>query len=265
MELNDFNERYLNNLLDKLLKENKNVFLLGDFNADLMNVESNPSISNYFDIFASHLYVPHIIYPTRIAHNETQNTTTKTLIDNIFSNSINYSDGFSGNITFSISDHLAQFLIIPIDYTIHLHNYDKYKRDTKNLDKEKFILDLLEVDWKTTIKTENNDPNLSFIEFEKKLSSIIDSHMPIKKLTKKEINHQDKPWITLGIRNSIRRRDALYKTFIKAKNIDVKSDYHARYKELRNLIVTLCRNSKKTYFQNFFANNANNLRILGRV
>ena len=72
--------------------------------------------------------------------------------------------------------------------------------------------------------------------------------------------HQYKPWITLGIKNSIRRRDALYRKFIKAKDLNIKSDYHAKYKEVRNLIVTVCRNSKKAYYQNFFANNANNLR-----
>ena len=32
MDLNKFNDYYINNLLDKLSKENKTVFLLGDFN-----------------------------------------------------------------------------------------------------------------------------------------------------------------------------------------------------------------------------------------
>ena len=77
MDLNEFNEYYLDNLLEKLSTENKNTFLLGDFNVDLMNLETNKSISNYFDIFASHLYVPHIIYPTRIVDNEIHNFNSK--------------------------------------------------------------------------------------------------------------------------------------------------------------------------------------------
>ena len=116
MNLSDFNSNYLKNILDKLSIENKNVYLLGDFNVDLMNIENNPIISNYFDIFSSHCFIPHILYPTRVAHKISQDITTKTLIDNIFSNSINYAAGVSGNITFAISDHLAQFLIIPIDF-----------------------------------------------------------------------------------------------------------------------------------------------------
>ena len=171
-----------------------------------------------------------------------------------------YLEGISGNITLSISDHLAQFLIIPLDYQIHIQKHDKYRRDTANLNKEEFILDLLEIDWKKILKIENNDPNFSFNEFERKLNSIIDKHMPMKKLTKKEINHQHKPWITPGIKKSIKRRDALYKKFIKIKNPIIKGEYHAKYKELRNVIVNLCRNSKKAYHHDYFVRNANNLR-----
>jgi len=258
MDLNEFNDHFLNELLGNLSKENKRVFLMGDFNVDLLNIESNSSISKYFDILSSNLYIPHIIYPTRIVSNERMNS--KTLIDNIFSNSVNYLDGISGNLTFSISDHLAQFLIIPVDYKKNPQNLIKYKRDTKNFDRENFILDMLNVDWKKIIKTEDNDPNFSFNQFETKLNSIIDKYMPLKRLTKGEIKQQYKPWITFGIRNSIKRRDALSKKFIKAKNKEVKQDYHVKYKELRNRIVTLCRVSKKIYFQNFFTQNANNLK-----
>ena len=35
MNLNEFNDNYQNILLQKILKEKKNVFLLGDFNVDL--------------------------------------------------------------------------------------------------------------------------------------------------------------------------------------------------------------------------------------
>ena len=39
MDLNEFDYYYINNLLDKLSKENKTVFLLGDFNIDLLNYD----------------------------------------------------------------------------------------------------------------------------------------------------------------------------------------------------------------------------------
>ena len=37
MDISDFNKNYLNTLLDKLSKENKQVFLIGDFNNNLLN------------------------------------------------------------------------------------------------------------------------------------------------------------------------------------------------------------------------------------
>ena len=72
--------------------------------------------------------------------------------------------------------------------------------------------------------------------------------MPIKKLTKNEIKQQRKPWITNEIKMLIKRREKLCKKFIKAKNNDIKNTYYRQYKELRNRIVNLCKQSKKTYY-----------------
>ena len=37
MNINEFRDDYLNELLDKLSKENKTIFLLGNFNINLLN------------------------------------------------------------------------------------------------------------------------------------------------------------------------------------------------------------------------------------
>ena len=104
----------------------------------------------------------------------------KTLIDNIYSNSPNLKDGVSGNLTISLSDHLAQFLIIneqnckiPIKHNI-------YKRDTKNYDKANVIADLLEIEWPKVLDIEKNDPNSSFNNFETILNNVIDKYLPLK-------------------------------------------------------------------------------------
>ena len=84
MELDEFNNEYLTPFLERFEKESKRKFLLGDFNVDLLKIDDDPKSSSYFDTMTSNLFVPHIIHPTRIT------LTTKTLIDNIFSNSTNY-------------------------------------------------------------------------------------------------------------------------------------------------------------------------------
>ena len=38
MKINEFNDDYLNELLDKLFKENKTIFLLDDVNFKLLNL-----------------------------------------------------------------------------------------------------------------------------------------------------------------------------------------------------------------------------------
>ena len=104
MDLNGFNDYYINNLLDKLSKENKTVFVLGDFNIDLLNYGQRSLTNEFLDSFSSHMLLPHIVQPTRIRNN------SKTLIDNIYSNIIT-PNNISGNITAIISDHLPQFRI----------------------------------------------------------------------------------------------------------------------------------------------------------
>ena len=140
MDFSEFNEKYLGPLMERITNENKTIFLLGDFNIDLMKSETEMNTQNFFDMITSNLMVPHIIYPTRIS------STSKTLIDNIFSNSLNFSLGTSGNLTLSISDHLAQFLIIPENYDCLPKKHNIYKRDTKNFDRENFLLGILNID-----------------------------------------------------------------------------------------------------------------------
>ena len=92
MDLTDFNSNYLNSLLEKISKEQKSVFLLGDFNINLMNyIVYNPT-NGFLDSLTSKSFLPYILQPTRISSH------SKTLIDNIFTN-INLADSTSGNLT----------------------------------------------------------------------------------------------------------------------------------------------------------------------
>ena len=115
-----------------------------------------------------------IIYTTRITSN------SHTLIDNIFSNSLNFSDGISGNLTISISEHLAQFLLIPEQLPKIPKKQNRLKSNTKNFDHENFILDLLNIDWTDVININQNDANSSFNSFGTTINALIDQYMSIK-------------------------------------------------------------------------------------
>ena len=99
MELSEFNNHYLSNILDNLSEKNKTVVLLGGFNADLLKYDEDCNVSDFVNTLCSNL-LPHIACPTSVTVN------SQTLIDNIFSN--NYDSSFtSGNLVTALSDHHA--------------------------------------------------------------------------------------------------------------------------------------------------------------
>ena len=141
MNINEFNNDYLNELLDKLSKENKTIFLLGDFNINLLNYNIHPPTNEFLDSLSSHYFLPHILQPSRVT------TNSKTLIDNIFSN-MAVPNIISGNLTASISDHLPQFLVAPnIFFNASYPKSDNYERGWSRFDQEKFVLDYFSVEW----------------------------------------------------------------------------------------------------------------------
>ena len=97
---------HLNPLLEKLAKEQKTVFLLGDFNVDLLKHEQHKATNEFLHSLPSNLFLPYIIQPSRI------NSHSKCIIENIFSNFISQ-EIMLGNLTSTISENLPQFLIAP--------------------------------------------------------------------------------------------------------------------------------------------------------
>ena len=88
-----------NILLQKISKEKKNVFLLGDFNVDLLKYDKHAGTNEFVDSLSSYMYLPYILHPTRVTgHSET-------IIDHIFSNYVS-KEVVCGNLTSTISDHL---------------------------------------------------------------------------------------------------------------------------------------------------------------
>ena len=60
MDLNEFN-CYLHTLLEKLAKEQNTVFLLGDFNVDLLKYEQHKATNEFLDSLSSNMFLLYII------------------------------------------------------------------------------------------------------------------------------------------------------------------------------------------------------------
>ena len=192
MQQSEFIDEYLKPLSEKLISENKEVILFGDFNIDLLKCDSNKNVSDFLDIIYSTNLLANITSPTRLT------SRSQTLIDNIFSSVIN--DDIS-----PISDHHARFLIIP-NYTTQNSKKDIYKQNFKHFSSKKFITDLEKVNWDNILNVSEGNVNKSFQNFSNKITDILDKHVPITKLSLKEMESSNKRWCTKGTSKSINQK-----------------------------------------------------------
>ena len=95
----------------------------------------------FFNTLAFNSILPYILQPTRLT------SYSKILIDNIFFNTLS-SEMISGNLTYTTSDHLPQFLFAPNILSNPSYNKSNiYERDGSKFDKENFILDHFDKSW----------------------------------------------------------------------------------------------------------------------
>ena len=88
-----------------------------------------------------------------------------------------------------------------------------------------------------------------FSSFYNKFSTIVNKHAPMKQLSSRKRKVLSKPWITTGLKVSIRMKNKLYP-----------SGDEVRYKYYRNKISSLIRISKKNYYSDYFEANMPNIK-----
>ena len=249
VSVKDFNNGYLVPIIQKLNLENKQIMLVGDFNIDLLKINSNNDSNDFYNTLTSCLLTPFILQPTRLA--------SKTLIDNIFFNSLEY-QSYSGNLLIEISDHLMQFLVLEgFIKEKSVPKLNLYKRDFSSFNENEFNETILDLDWDDLIKLHNNDPNFSFNKFHNTITYYLDEFAPYKKITKKDYKLKFKPWISNEILNLIHERDKLFKLYVNEVDPVLKVLAHSNYKKNRNQATQLKRESKSSYFTKFFEDNFN--------
>ena len=99
-----------------------------------------------------------------------------------------------------------------------------------------------------------------FEEFFKIFNILLDKHAPFKKINKRKLKFKQKPWITSSIQNSIEIKNKFFKKYINTKDEALKHFFHEKYKTYRNLLSTLLKRSKQSYYENFFNRNINDIK-----
>ena len=196
--IDDFTD-YITKCLAKINKTNKECYLTGDFNIDLLKYDSHNKSAEFINSMTALSFLPTILQPSRITEH------SFTLIDNIFSNNFE-NESLSGNILLLLSDHFPQFLFIN-KHIPRIKKKDIFKRDMSKFENNAFIDDVSIQNWNAF---ENIDTNTKFDDFLWRLEGCVDRHAPIKKLSKKEMNKKEKPWITNKLLKLIKAKEKYF-------------------------------------------------------
>ena len=223
----------------------KSMFICGDFNIDLMKYETHNGTKRFLDCMYGLGLYPLIDRPSRIP------THSCTLIDNIFTNQMNYSIR-SGLLMNDITDHLPIFALC--NYEIENKKSDpvKYVRNLKNENVSLLIESLSQEMWNNVLQSD--DVNVAYINFIETFSKLYNLHCPVKKAHAKGI--YKKPWITNGLKNACRKKNGLYRSFLRERTHT--SEY--RYKTYKNKLTSVLRLAEKAYYSKMLLEKRGNIK-----
>ncbi|XP_060780217.1 uncharacterized protein LOC132888186 isoform X1 [Neoarius graeffei] len=230
----------------------KVMYICGDFNIDLFNHKKHKMTEEFINsVFSMGLY-PTITRPSRITSHST------TLIDNIFTNILE-NNIESGLLLTDISDHLPIF-------NVYYCNYSK-KKDTKNYKyirvktEETMIAlknDLIIQDWNVVYK--KKDVDKAYEEFLIIFNELYNKNCPIKKYSNIH-RYTNSPWVTKGLQNACKKKNILYRQFLKHRTIEGEE----KYKKYKNKLTNIIRICKKDYYNKLVEKNKNNIKGIWTV
>ena len=179
--------------------------------------------------------IPNINKPTRVTAN------TATAMDHIITNVIIDTDFKTGILKSCTSDHFAVMLAFrtgekKMCNKSEQHIHERIFNETLT---ESFRLRLWEIKW-DNLKT-SNDSNLAYNKFLDTFTSLYPNCFPRVKM-KVKARTSFKPWITKGIAKPSKKKQKLYKRYLKNR----KPQNLATYKTYKNVFETIRKKSNKS-------------------
>ena len=112
-----------------------------------------------------------------------------------------------------ISDHFPQFLVIK-NTTVDDRHCTLFQHDYSKFAESSFINDFTGLSWNVLNET-NLNINSRFDTLYEKVHETAIKHVPLKKVTSKQLKLRSKPWIDSHIQKLIKHRDRLLHKFRK--------------------------------------------------
>ena len=232
----------------KINSEKKHVYIMGDFNIDLLKTDMHRPIHDYVECIYSNSMLPSIYKPTRITAN------TATCIDNILTNNENIIQ--TTILVNDTSDHMPTILSTNLDFINPKKHENKfiYKRNHSVDNINKFKKRLSEVKWQEIL--DNNDANDDYNTFIEQFNKVYDECIPLKKCTINRKKHPMSPWITKGLLKSINKKNKLYKQYIHSPT----NGNLQKLKTYKNKLNILIRKSKRMHLFTKFEKTKNDMK-----
>ena len=241
----DFNDS-IQDILEKIAHHP--CYIMGDFNLDLLKHELHRPTEKFLDIMYANSYIPMINRPTRVTRD------TCTLIENIVANNYNIDSHFvSGILKADITDHHILFHIIK-DKDGKKDNNNEYKtvRIINESRTSRFIENIQNTDW--SVLNSPRDCQTYFTKCYALFKTIYDGSFPLSRVKMRYRNRL--PWLTEGLKRSIKYKNKLYQISIKHP-----TSYNiSKYKDYKNKLSSILKKEEKLYYQPEIVSNKNNIR-----
>ena len=219
---------------------NRYFILAGDTNIDIIKYD-NAHVLDYLTMLMSRSFLPYVTLPTRIT------SYTATCIDHLFVRyplqSVHLSK-VSGIMYCDISDHLPCFMSMQVcnDYS------DKTRPLTRLFGERqctKFVDNMRSCDW-NSLYLPGVDWYMAFVTNVKR---IFNDSFPVVKVSRKR--QKDKPWITKGLKTSVKNKNRLYKISIKHPS----AHHRLKYKTYKKVLHKCLHDAEINYYKELFEDN----------
>ena len=244
--------------IDSLRGLNRSSFICGDFNINLLDINSKEHVNEYFESICSRGFFPKITLPTRIQ------PPSFSLIDNILTNDIDKTNNStSGLLINDLSDHKIIFTFHKNkSYLVKVNKFIEIEtRDERSMNN--FVNELKETNiYDQLDKQLTGDPNANYELFNSLLNNAREKHLPKKKIKYQKKLHKKSKWITNGILNSINKKDKLYKTLVQTdtNNIVLYERLKNEFKEYRASLRKTIRKAKRDFYTHIYNRHKNDIK-----
>ena len=241
-------------IMSSFSRNNINVVIGGDFNINLLHINTKPIYHEFIDSVFTNAFLPQITLPTRFSEH------SGSLLDNFFTKvTENSSNSTSGVILTQISDHLPIFTKIPLKLKGDRNGFFTFVV-SRNAESN-FIDEIKETDFHRHIDMgPYANPSANYNILSSRLETILRKHFSKRQIKIRHYKHKKSPWVTHEIIRSIRYKDKLYKKF---KSTPTDSQYYNRNKinftTYSRILKKMIREAKHTYYQNYFSRFRNDI------